>query len=348
MTNRYIADLGAQPAALRTTLESLYPASPALTNVATLWASRPWSRIVLTGMGASLYALAPLAYTLAQAGLPVTTIETSELIHFQLPIINQDTLLVIASQSGSSVEILALLEQTTGVARIGVTNTADSPLALQADVVLLTVAGDESTVSCKTYVVTLAALALLGAVITAPDSVAAVHAALLSATNGMENYLGRLDQQRDALDELVGDAQPLIVAGRGPSLAAVNTGALVINEAAKYHAHGMSGAAYRHGPFELTRQGLTAVIFAGTGPTVDLNTRLARDVVAAGGRAVLVGGTQPDAATGVLWTPLPAVEPVALPLVEILPAQMLSLAMARRTGYEPGVFLHGGKITTEE
>jgi hypothetical protein len=37
-----------------------------------------------------------------------------------------------------------------------------------------------------------------------------------------------------------------------------------------------------------------------------------------------------------------------LPIAEILPIQMLTLALALNAGFEPGRFLHATKVTTEE
>lgn len=347
MTNRYIEDLQAQPAAMAATLESLAPNSPSLSNIAALWASRSWGRIVLTGMGASFSALMPLHYQLAQAGLPVTSVETSELVHYQLPLITPDTLLVIASQSGSSVEIVMLLEATNGVSRVAITNTPDSPLALQADVVLLTQAGDEYTVGCKTFVTTIATGLLLGAQISAPAELANVHASLKAASDKMGEFLSTMFELRDQLDTIIGEAKPLIVTGRGTSMAAATNGALVIKESTKCHAHGMSVASFRHGPFEIVREGITVIVFQGASKTADLNLRLAGDVVAAGGRAVWIGCDAPQA-EGVQWVKIPQVDEIARPLVEILPMHILSLTIAKRVGFEAGKFLHGGKVTTVE
>ena len=52
-----------------------------------------------------------------------------------------------------------------GVVTIGLTNTADSPLAREARATVLTRAGEEATVACKTYVAAQMALVWLGEVL---------------------------------------------------------------------------------------------------------------------------------------------------------------------------------------
>jgi len=114
-------------------------------------------RIVLTGMGSSYHVLHPLMYTLIHCGLPAQMIETSELIHYAPALIEPHTLVIAVSQSGRSVEIIQLLERAHNKAPlISVTNSPDSPLATQSEATVLTYAGEEYTVSCKTYLTALA------------------------------------------------------------------------------------------------------------------------------------------------------------------------------------------------
>jgi glutamine---fructose-6-phosphate transaminase (isomerizing) len=50
---------------------------------------------------------------------------------------------------------------------------------------------------------------------------------------------------------MLGGIRHLFLVGRGSSLAAVGTGALMVKESDHFHAEGMSSAAFRHGPFEM-------------------------------------------------------------------------------------------------
>jgi glucosamine--fructose-6-phosphate aminotransferase (isomerizing) len=68
---------------------------------------------------------------------------------------------------------------------------------------------------------------------------------------------------------------------------------------------------------------------------------LVRDVRAAGGRAALVGDAEEP---GVFR--LPAVPACVRPVVEMLPVQMVSLALGALAGREPGRFERGSKVTT--
>jgi glucosamine--fructose-6-phosphate aminotransferase (isomerizing) len=135
----------------------------------------------------------------------------------------------------------------------------------------------------------------------------------------------------------------LFLVGRGGSLAAVGTGALTIKESTHRHAEGMSSAAFRHGPVEMLSAETFVIVFAGDEKTRALNTRLLEDIRQKGGRAELLGK---DAQLSSLR--IPEVPESALPILEILPVQMVTLALAAQSGREAGRFTLGSKVTTIE
>lgn len=341
--NPYIQDILAQPDALAATLQQLPQAATDLRSLAARLKAGAFSRIVLTGMGSSLAALYPFWFRLVQAGYAPIIIETSELLYDAANLITADTLLVIVSQSGRSAEIVRLLEQRGGATVLAVTNDATSPLAQTAEVVVLTAAGVESNVSCKTYVCSLAALVLVSDTLVAQNPLEPPSFEQLQAVGEvMTAYLNRWQEYATSLGDLLGGSS-LIICGRGPSLAAVHYSALILKEAAKVHTEGLTAPQFRHGPMELAKTSVQVLVYEGHGSTVPLNRRLVADTIEAGGRAYLIGDTQQPEAFR-----LPAASPAALPILEILPMQLLSVGLAWRNGLEPGQFYIGSKITTVE
>ena len=171
-TNQYVNDILHQPEALQDTLAGLEGMDSApYQRFAQRLSDQTLRRVLLTGMGSSYHALYPLRLALIAQGIQTEMFETSELIHFAPRLLSPDTLVVAVSQSGRSAETLQLLDLIHKDAPlIGVTNTPDSPLAQKSSAVLLTRAGAEYSVSCKTYVASLAALALLGDLLTSRDT----------------------------------------------------------------------------------------------------------------------------------------------------------------------------------
>jgi len=343
LSNPYVEDILHQPEAIKDTLSALACSGVEnLSRFAQPLRSGTLRRVVLTGMGSSYHALHPLHYALLEQGFHTQMIETSELIHYARRLISPDALLVVVSQSGNSAEVLRLLEQVQGIPLIGITNTSDSPLASKAEAVMLTRAGPEHTVSCKTYVTALVALSVLGKLLTG-EGPQPVISDLLTLPDAVAQYLSRLRTHVDALQQRLAGVQYLMLAGRGPSLAAAETGGLIIKEAAHFPAEGMSSAAFRHGPIELVSTEVFVLVYDGGRSTSALNTDLITDIQNAESRSALVT----TALDGDVFH-LPPVPVVGLPVLEILPAQVLSLALALMRGHTPGDFVQASKVTSIE
>jgi glucosamine--fructose-6-phosphate aminotransferase (isomerizing) len=105
----------------------------------------------------------------------------------------------------------------------------------------------------------------------------------------------------------------------------------------------MSGAAFRHGPLEMVNGETFAVVFAGAETTRTLQAKLLDDIRQAGGKT---GWIVEDGSPGA-WN-LPQTPPGVRHLLEILPVQMMTLALAAQTGIEAGRFSRIPKITTTE
>jgi glutamine---fructose-6-phosphate transaminase (isomerizing) len=336
----YREDILNQPQALADTLVALAQPPAVFERTGADFLRGSLKRLILTGMGSSLHAQQPLYLTLLRAGLPVTLIETSELIHHAGALLAPHTCVLAVSQSGRSAEIVQLLKLHTG-RLLAVSNTPDSPLAQAAHGTLLTQAGEEHTVSCKTYVTALAALEVAGdALLQRPVD------ARIEELSGMiprvQSYLSHWQRHVAEFKELVRGMGYVVYAGRGASLAAAYTAGLTTKESTRTPAEGMSSAAFRHGPLELVSDKLFAMVFEGGDPTRELNRRLVEEINTLGGRARLVGPSGTGAAH------LPAVGAAARPIFEILPVQMLTLALADLRGRTAGEFERASKVTVEE
>ena len=338
----YLRDILDQPRALAATLEQL-EISPKLATLAAPLRSGKIRRVLLTGMGASFHALHPLFLRLNTCAYTALAVETSELVHSLPSWFEPQTLIIAVSQSGQSAEVVRLIEQNRGRATIvGVTNTADSLLAHSANALILTKAGEESSVSCKTYLTVLMALHLLGGFLCGSD-VSQTRDELAQVLPAAAFYLhGWKDHVFEMARELE-QVRHIFLLGRGGSLAAAGEGALIVKESVRLYAEGMSGAAFRHGPLEMVSGETFAVVFAGAEVTRGLQARLREDIRDAGGRTAWI--TQ-DIGPGP-WN-LPLTPASVSPMLEVLPVQMMTLALAATAGFEAGRFARIPKITTTE
>ncbi len=93
-------------------------------------------RVVCTGMGKSGIVMKKVAATLSSTGTPALFLNPAEAIHGDLGMVVAGDVVVAASFSGTTAELLRLIEtvRRLGVELIVLTGNADSPLARNADV----------------------------------------------------------------------------------------------------------------------------------------------------------------------------------------------------------------------
>ncbi len=341
----YLSDILEQPQVLRSLVQT-YSNHTVWATLSERMQREPWQKVVLTGMGGSYYALLPLWLTLNQQGIPSIVIEASELIHYAPELVGDRTLLIIASQSGESVEVRRLVAAIQGqVTVISVTNAADNFLNRHSDFPLATAAGREVPVATKTYTSSLALLHLLGQALTGqlqPQD----YEAILAVAEAMVTLL---DQWQDWLAPAYQHLQSttfLTLLGRGPAVASAMNGALILKEAARFPALGLSGGQFRHGPMEAVSPAMGTILFANHERTWELSQRLATEIASHGGHVVGVG---PEiTASGVVSLRLPAIAQALSPVLEIVVVQLLAAQLAEAGGIVPGEFRWSGKVIQVE
>lgn len=337
----YIEDILSQPAALRKAL-----ANYARTAVETIHLAE-FDRIIISGMGSSCYAAYPALIELAKGSVPVQLVNAAELLHSLNGLIGSRSLLWLNSQSGRSAELVHLLDRIQSrlpALLLTFVNDRSSPLGEQADICVPIHAGEEATVSTKTYT-NMLAVNLLAAIQLINGNVDAAIQEMQAAADAMETYLANWEARVQELDSMLGEFGELFLIGRAASMSAVWNGSLISKEAAKSAFEGMHAADFRHGPLEIVSEEFAALIFAGTRQTSALNRELAREIISYGGKAIWLDSV-PDPEIPTLG--IPTTTEFTLPLVEILPMQMLTLAMAQRKNIRAGVFRHVSKITERE
>jgi glucosamine--fructose-6-phosphate aminotransferase (isomerizing) len=304
--------------------------------------------VVFTGMGSSLFAASPAQAFLSSVGIRSIAWETAELLHHHLKFLGPDTLLVIVSQSGETVEVVRLLESLPRkMGFVAIANVEGSTLARGASVSLPMMAGHQSSVSTKTYTCAVAVLMYLAFVL-ARQPVEALTQALKEAIHEMENLLDRADDLIPPAAEFFGRPPYVALMARGADLSSAHQGALMFKEVVRLGAEGMSAGQFRHGPIEIINPIHRYIVFAREGKTAKLLTRLADDIRANGGRVVLI--TDQSFADVTNLRPV-RVAPTPLylgTLVDSVYIQLLVHELALRAGLEPGKFWLATDVTREE
>jgi len=305
-------------------------------------------RVVFTGMGSSLYAAYPAQAYLSSVGIRSVLWETSELVHYHLRFLGPDTLLVIVSQSGETVEVLRLLENLPKAKKfVAVANVEGSTLARRARLLLPMMAGPQAAVSTKTYTCAVAVVMYL-AVAIARKPADTLSRALKEAVAAMEKLLDRAEDLIPPAAEFFNRPPYLALMARGAELASAHQGALMFKEVVRVGAEAISAGQFRHGPIEIISPDHRYIIFGRDGNTGRLLTHLADDIRTHGGRVVLLTDQPFGDVTNVRLvriTPLPLFLGT---LVDSVYIQLLVHELALRAGLEPGKFWLATDVTREE
>jgi len=328
------AEILAQPAALRATIDALLPRAGEIAALADRT-----KQVLFFARGTSdnaavygSYLIQTAAGRLASLGSP----SVATTYHAKVDL--SGTLAVGLSQSGRTQEIVETLDwaRDCGAHVVSITNSAGSPIAELADVALVTEAGVERAVpATKTFTCQLAALAVLTIGLGAdldvselnrlPEAVDELLAGATAPGYGVDSIV----------DELAG-VDGLVVSARGLAYSAALELALKIKEACYLHAMGISYADLQHGPIAVVDSATPAIVVAAdSGPTVDAAVGLARRVTQAGARAYAIGGGPELARASSRALAGPRLPEWLAPIGLIVPGQLLTEALSRRLGIDP-------------
>ncbi|GGP05698.1 glutamine-fructose-6-phosphate transaminase [Nonomuraea glycinis] len=335
------SEIAEQPQALRATLDSLLPR---IDEVRAL--GRQTRQLLFIARGTSDNAAVYGRYLVESHAGRLSALAAPSIATTYKRKLDLDGVLAVAiSQSGRTEEIVETLAwaRDCGARTVGVTNGgADSPLAQVADLALCTVAGEEKAVpATKTYTTQLAALAVLalglGAEVDQDD--------LLRVPEAVEKLVAE-PGDLEAVVEGLADKHGVVVSGRGLAFSSALETALKLKEACYLHAMGLSYADLLHGPIAVVDADTPALLVAAeNSPTLQGTVALAERVVAAGAQAFTIGGGDGLARAGTAALNGPDLPEWVAPMGLIVPAQLLTEALARRLGIDPDAPRGLNKVT---
>ena len=297
-------------------------------------------KVLFSGMGSSEFAVETILPAMAGRGVESWLLDAGELLHFPRPF---NGLLVLISQSGESAETRKLAAEKAEGRFVAVTNNPESTIAKLACLNLPMMAGEEASISTKTYANTLAVLHLMAQepelIETALDRLDRVAASMHATPQ---------EAIEKAADMLAG-APAIQFIGRGPTMSSARESSLAFMEGARIVCSALTGGNFRHGPLELSDANHYCVIFIPQSPTSGLMNGLAAELTAKGSRVVVITDQAPDvaiSADAVISIPTHGVSLFSLAAASAH-ARLLE-AVARRRGLVAGVFRYSGKITATE
>ncbi|MCB1884228.1 MAG: glutamine--fructose-6-phosphate transaminase (isomerizing) [Geminicoccaceae bacterium] len=292
-------------------------------------------RLAAVACGTASYACLVAKYWFeALAGLPVDWDIGSEFRYREFPLVPGQAGLFV-SQSGETADTLAALRhvKAQGHPTLAVVNVSESTLAREAGAALRTLAGPEigvaSTKAFTTQLATLACLATAAARARgrlAPGREAAITQALDEVPARVTQVLEQ-DGEIRAIADGIKDARDVLYLGRGSLFPIALEGALKLKEISYIHAEGYAAGELKHGPIALIDRDVPIIVLAPSDGLFEKSASNLQEVVARGGKVVLLSDEKGVAALGsYAWktVTLPTVDPVVAPILYSVPVQLLA------------------------
>ncbi|WP_374386015.1 glutamine--fructose-6-phosphate transaminase (isomerizing) [Sandaracinobacter sp.] len=297
------------------------------------------SRVQIVACGTSYYAGMVASYWLEQfARIPVEIDFASE-FRYREPVLEAGGLALFISQSGETADTLAALRhaRAEGQKIAAVVNVPTSSMAREADLLLPTHAGTEIGVaSTKAFTCQLAVLAALAANLArvrgklSAEAEREIVTHLAEAPAAMNAALNH-DEAVLAIAPLVAKARDVLYLGRGTDFAMALEGALKLKEISYIHAEGYAAGEMKHGPIALIDENVPVIVLAPSGPLFEKTVSNMQEVMARGGKVILISDAAGIAAAGdgcMATLEMPQVHPLIAPLVYAVPIQLLAYHVA--------------------
>lgn len=299
-------------------------------------------RIVFIACGTSWHAGLVAEYLFEDlARIPVEVEYASE-FRYRNPIVYEDDVVIAISQSGETADTLAAIElaKSKGATIIGICNVVGSSIARATHAGSYTHAGPEigvaSTKAFTAQVTVLTLMALRIAYRKGTISSSRFHQ-LLSELEAIPGKVERVLQKNDQIKyiaDIYKNVPNALYLGRGYSFPVALEGALKLKEISYIHAEGYPAAEMKHGPIALIDEEMPVFVIATKGTSYEKVVSNIQEVKARKGKIIAIvteGDTQVKEMAD-YTIEIPETDEILVPLVSVVPLQLLSYHIAVMRG----------------
>lgn len=300
------------------------------------------NRIVLVACGTAWHACLMAKFHIEEfARIPCEVDYASE-FRYRTPVLSKETLFVVVSQSGETIDTLGALEFASKFCKtLAVCNVVGSSIARKANSVVYTHAGPEiSVASTKAFTTQLTLVYLLALYLGEKRGV-------LSKTD-LSKHLNDLVHLPSLIDRALGSANLIekiakkyskskhfLFIGRGLCYPVALEGALKLKEISYIYAEGYPAGELKHGPIALVDEETPVVVVCSKSDLSGKTLSNMKEVEARGAKVIAVTDMQfsNDQKQGVAEIiEMPHINPYLSPIVLTLPLQLMAYYIAVMNG----------------
>jgi glucosamine--fructose-6-phosphate aminotransferase (isomerizing) len=299
-------------------------------------------RIVIIACGTSWHAGLVAEYFFEEfCRIPVEVEYASE-FRYRNPVIREGDVVIAISQSGETADTLAAIElaKSKGAIIFGVCNVVGSSIPRATHAGAYTHAGPEIGVaSTKAFTAQLTVLNMIALSVAQKKGTITeqkLHELMLEMENiptKIEKVL-LLNERIQTIASIFKDASNFIYLGRGYNFPVALEGALKLKEISYIHAEGYPAAEMKHGPIALIDEEMPVAFIATRDSSYEKVVSNIQEVKARKGRviAVVTEGDTLIRGMAEFVIEVPATHEALMPMVSVIPLQLLSYHIAVMRG----------------
>jgi len=305
-------------------------------------------RIIITACGTSWHAALIGKHIIEKnCNIPVEVDYASE-FRYRNPIINENDLVIVISQSGETMDTLFALREAKkkGAKTLGIINVVGSTIARECESGIYLHAGPEIGVaSTKAFTSQVTALIVLSLYFNKNENI-------IQEINKIPELAKKILDNNHIKDiaELYYKKNNFLYLGRGINFPVALEGALKLKEISYIHAEGYPAAEMKHGPIALIDDDMPVVVIANKNEVYDKILSNIQEIKARKGKIIAIADENDreikNKVDHIIYVPK-VIEELS-PIINVIPLQLLAYYMADLRGYNVDQPRNLAKVVTVE
>lgn len=299
-------------------------------------------RIILIGCGTSWHAGLVAEYIFEELCRIPIEVEYASEFRYRRPVINKGDVVMAISQSGETADTLAAIElaKNKGAIVFGIVNAVGSSISRATHEGAYLHAGPEIGVaSTKAFTAQLTVLTMMALNLAEKKQTIsrAKFKELLQELESIPQKVAKVlksDGQIKKIAALFKNSNNFLYLGRGYNFPVALEGALKLKEISYIHAEGYPAAEMKHGPIALIDENMPVVVIATRDGSYDKIVSNIQEVKSRKGTVIAIvtegDALMPKMADFIIEVPV--TNEITMPLVSVIPLQLLSYHMAIMRG----------------
>jgi len=252
-------------------------------------------RFIITACGTAWHAALIGEYLIEDfTGIPVEVEYASE-FRYRSPIINENDIVFLISQSGETADTLGALREAKrkGAIVLGICNVVGSTIARESNAGVYIHAGPEIGVaSTKAFTSQVLVLTMIALMLGRMKNLSLEYGReVVEALRRIPTLVGEVLKKDGEIKKIASDfltTNNALYLGRGYNFPIALEGALKLKEISYIHAEGYPAAEMKHGPIALIDENMSTIVIATKDPVYEKITSNIEEIRARGGRVLSI------------------------------------------------------------